>query len=649
VTVPPAVSTPPVTAPSGAGSDRERFRLPRWAPWAIGTALAIALYVVFKGRAVLPHSEDAAAFHIVNEVRDWIDANRNSSPIFLFFVNYIRLFIDVYVTALQAVLHPMGWPGLIAAAGALGWALAGWRIALVSVLGLAGCGVLGVWDYTVDTVAMMIAAVSLSLLIGLPLGVWAGRSPRVRRLITPVLDVMQIMPTFAYLTPMTLFFLIGPPPATICTMIYSVPAAIRITALGIRMVPGPAVEASASLGASAWQTMRKVRLPMARTTILLAVNQTIMLAMSMVVITGLIDAPGLPEQIMEALSRVNTGMLFDGGIAIVFLAVVLDRLTRSRPATGRGPRVPGRVRWAIAAVVAVAGVAAAQALPPEFPEQLVHPLAGPVNTVTDWIELHWFTVTDAIKNGVSYGVLNPLQTLLTTAPWWLIVALVLLVSLRFGGLRPALTAAGCLIGIALLGLWRHSMETLTMVLVALVLTILAGAVLGIASARSDRFSALLRPLLDTAQTIPAFVYLLPAVALFSSSRFTAILATVIYAVPPVVRLIEDGIRAVPATVVEAAASAGSTSRQLLWKVQMPMSRRSTVLALNQGIIMILAMVVLGGLVGAGALGYDVVAGFSQHEDFGKGFCAGIAIVLLGVMLDRVTQGSAAAREEASTR
>jgi glycine betaine/proline transport system permease protein len=432
-------------------------------------------------------------------------------------------------------------------------------------------------------------------------------------------------------------------------MIYSVPAAIRITALGIRMVPGPAVEASASLGASAWQTMRKVRLPMARTTILLAVNQTIMLAMSMVVITGLIDAPGLPEQIMEALSRVNTGMLFDGGIAIVFLAVVLDRLTRSRPATGRGPRVPGRVRGAIAAVVAVAGVAAAQALPPEFPEQLVHPLAGPVNTVTDWIELHWFTVTDAIKNGVSYGVLNPLQTLLTTAPWWLIVALVLLVSLRFGGLRPALTAAGCLIGIALLGLWRHSMETLTMVLVALVLTILAGAVLGIASARSDRFSALLRPLLDTAQTIPAFVYLLPAVALFSSSRFTAILATVIYAVPPVVRLIEDGIRAVPATVVEAAASAGSTSRQLLWKVQMPMSRRSTVLALNQGIIMILAMVVLGGLVGAGALGYDVVAGFSQHEDFGKGFCAGIAIVLLGVMLDRVTQGSAAAREEASTR
>jgi glycine betaine/proline transport system permease protein len=135
------------------------------------------------------------------------------------------------------------------------------------------------------------------------------------------------------------------------------------------------------------------------------------------------------------------------------------------------------------------------------------------------------------------------------------------------------------------------------------------------------------------------VYLIPAVALFSPSRFTAIVAALVYAIPPVIRLVDAGIRTVPVTVMEAAAASGSTSRQLLWKVQLPMSRRALLVAANQGIVMVLAMVVVGALVGAGALGYDVIAGFAQGEDFGKGLAAGMAIVLLGIMLDRITQGA----------
>ncbi|MEV6495253.1 ABC transporter permease subunit, partial [Actinoplanes sp. NPDC051633] len=159
-----------------------------------------------------------------------------------------------------------------------------------------------------------------------------------------------------------------------------------------------------------------------------------------------------------------------------------------------------------------------------------------------------------------------------------------------------------------------------------------------------RFAGALRPLLDAAQTMPSFVYLLPAVAFFGASRFTAIVAAVIYAVPPVVRLVERGLRDVPATVVEAARSAGSTPQQLLWKVQLPMARGGLMLATNQGIVMVLAMVVVGGLVGAGALGYDVVAGFAQREDFGKGLAAGFAIVLLGIALDRLTHGFSQRKE-----
>ena len=167
-----------------------------------------------------------------------------------------------------------------------------------------------------------------------------------------------------------------------------------------------------------------------------------------------------------------------------------------------------------------------------------------------------------------------------------------------------------------------------------------GLALGIASARNARFSAALRPLLDAAQTMPAFVYLIPAVALFGPTRFTGIVAALIFAVPPVIRLVEAGIRTVPTTVVEAATSVGSTPRQLLYKVQLPMARPALQLAANQGIVLVLAMVVVGGLVGAGGLGYDVVAGFARRDFFGEGLAAGVAIVLLGIMLDRISQGAA---------
>jgi glycine betaine/proline transport system permease protein len=197
----------------------------------------------------------------------------------------------------------------------------------------------------------------------------------------------------------------------------------------------------------------------------------------------------------------------------------------------------------------------------------------------------------------------------------------------------------CLVAIVALQLWEHSMQTLTTVLVATALTLAIGLVLGIASARSNAFSVGLRPFLDAAQTLPAFVYLIPAVALFGPTRFSGIIAALIYAVPPVVRLVEAGIRLVPPAVVEAATSAGTTSRQLLWKVQLPMARPAILLAANQGIVLVLAMVVVGGMIGAGGLGYDVVAGFVRRDFFGEGVAAAIAIVLLGIMLDRITQGA----------
>jgi glycine betaine/proline transport system permease protein len=159
--------------------------------------------------------------------------------------------------------------------------------------------------------------------------------------------------------------------------------------------------------------------------------------------------------------------------------------------------------------------------------------------------------------------------------------------------------------------------------------------------RNRGVDRVIRPLLDAAQTMPSFVYLVPFLALFAASRFTAIAAAIVFAAPVVIKIIVDGIRGVSATSVEASTAAGSSTWQTITKVQLPMAREALTLATNQGLIYVLSMVVVGGLVGAGALGYDVVAGFSQGELYGKGLAAGLAIVLLGIMLDRITQAAAA--------
>ena len=608
--------------------------------------LLVTAVVYLLARTSAPADDDNAwAFRFFGDLRDWVDANRDTSPLFLYGFNYLRLGVSLLVDAVHGALYGLGWAGLVAAVGALAAVVAGWRTALLAVAGFLSFGVLGLWQESVDTLVLTLSAVLLAVLIGVPMGVLAARVPAVGAALRPVLDVMQIMPTFAYLAPMTLLFLIGSPAAAIATLIYAIPPAIRITALGISEVSGPTVEAATALGSTRWQLLGKVRLPLARPTIVLAVNQAIMMALSMVVVTALIDAPGLGQTIVQALERVNVGAAFDAGLAIVVLAVVLDRITtraahRAAPTTHRSVRLRAAGPLAaLAAVVAVTVLGRASAWGAQFPAAWRASFAVPVNEATKWVEYHWYDATEALKNGISAVLLDPLEAVLTTTPWWLFVLVVLVFGALIGGLRSAAIAALAAAGVAGLGLWQHAMQTLATVLVATVATMAFGMVLGVLCARSDRFAGALRPALDAAQTMPSFVYLLPAVALFGASRFTAIVAAVIYAVPPVVRLVERGVRDVPATVVEAAESAGSTPRQLLWKVQLPMARRGLLLAANQGIVMVLAMVVVGGLVGAGALGYDVVAGFAQREDFGKGLAAGFAIVLLGVLLDRLTQGA----------
>ncbi len=626
---------------------RQRTAVPRWV-WlaALGVA-AVILYVLFEGTGTQPRSNTSPFFSALNDLRDTVRDNRDN-PVFVVLFTVPRVGIDALVDALTAVLRIVGWPGLIAVFATIGLAAGGWRLAIGAAIGIAAVGFMGLWDASVDTLGAIIAAVSISFGIGVPLGILMAQSARVRAVLTPILDVMQIMPTFAYLAPFVLFFGIGPAAAAIVTLIYAMPAAIRITALGIRNVPPNTIEAARSLGATGRQLLVGVRLPLARRELALALNQTLMLAVSMIVITALINAPGLGQDIIRGLIRNDVGTMFDAGIAIVILAIVLDRLTEQiaarvepRHRADRAASGPTRRTMRVALLATAALIVAGVLVPAlrDFPEDIGFSFRQPINGFVDFLRSDVAWITGAVKDGISFTILNPLETIFTRAPFWLVVGVVGALALLLSGLRQAILAAVCFLLIFAMGLWEDSMKTLVQVLAATAITLAIGVALGIVSAESDRFARGLRPLLDVAQTLPSFVYLLPAFVLFDVGRFTAIAAAVIFALPPVIRLVDVGIRSVPPTIVEAATSSGSSGWQLLTKVRLPIARPALQLAANQAVILVLSMVVVGGLVGGGALGNDVVSGFSQGTLFGLGLAAGIALVLMGIALDRVTQGA----------
>ena len=634
---------------------RSLATLPSWAPWAALAFAAIGLYLLFRGQWTLPHERDTPVFQALNALRDKVDEVQRTVPAVSFVLDGIRGGMGALFDAILGLLVALGWPAVIALATFAGYAAGGWRTAALSFGGLAVIGLLGLWEPSMETLAVTLAAVVVSVALGVPLGIVMAKNARFRAVLTPILDVMQIMPQFAYLIPFVLLFGIGPAAAVIVTLIYAIPATIRITSLGVRGVPIPSLEAAESLGATGGQVLTKVELPLARRTIGLAVNQTIMLALSMVVITVVIDGPGLGENIIRAYQILNVGQLFEAGLAIVILAIVLDRLTeqasRRLDARERAQEQERRSRralprryvlmalgGAVVAAVALGGIAPDVAV--EFPDDwVVLSFRDPVNDIVDWIKTNLFVLTTTFKNGFTASVVGPIETVLRTSPFWLVLAVATAIAWLLSGGRGALLTLLSLLAIVGLQLWDRSMVTLASVLVATAVTLAIGTLLGIIAAGSDGFSRAIRPFLDAAQTMPAFVYLLPALALFGPSRFTAIVAAVIFAIPPVVRLVESGIRLVPAVLIEAGQAAGSTRLQLLRKIQLPVARPALLLATNQGMVMVLGMVVLGGLVGGGALGFDVVSGFAQRRDFGLGLAAGICTVLLGIALDRASQGA----------
>jgi glycine betaine/proline transport system permease protein len=252
--------------------------------------------------------------------------------------------IDLVVGSLEYVLLAPPALLMVAILGVIARLLAGWRVAVFPVLGLVFVISLDLWEASMQTLALVLAATVVALVIGIPIGIIAAKVGTVEAAARPILDIAQTMPAFVYLVPTVVLLGIGAGPALIATVVFAMPPAVRLTMLGIQQVPKDTVEAAHAFGATPWQTLFKVELPLSLKTIMAGVNQVIMLSLSMVVIAGLAGAGGLGEPVVAGLSQLDVGVSFVGGVGIVVIAIMLDRITRAlaRQDGGGAPRIFSR-------------------------------------------------------------------------------------------------------------------------------------------------------------------------------------------------------------------------------------------------------------------------------------------------------------------
>lgn len=317
--------------------------VPRRYIWLAGVALvfAVALVCLFvwgsrmefpttiststdtSGTLVIERTAGKATAEAIDAAADWV------VDTFDWLRTPIKNGITYTLNAIESGLHWLPWPAAVLAMALLSFAVGGWRLLAFTVVALLFVGFMDLWEPAIDTVALMAVAVAISVALGLPLGVLAARNSIADGILRPILDGMQTMPSFVYLLPGIALFGLGPPAGVFATIIYAVPPVIRLTNLGIRQVPADTIEAARAFGSSPLQTLVKVQIPMALPTIMAGINQTIMMALAMVTIASMVAAGGLGDNVLRALQKNQVGNGAIAGLAIVFLAVIIDRLTQS--------------------------------------------------------------------------------------------------------------------------------------------------------------------------------------------------------------------------------------------------------------------------------------------------------------------------------
>lgn len=548
-------------------------------------------------------------------------------------------------------LPPLPWVATMAGAALLGHWLGGWRLALLAGGGVFYLAIFGLWTDAMRTLALVIVTVPLAGIVGLLLGLWADASPRVERALGSLFDVMQATPHLAYLAPVAVFFGFGPVPAMIATAIFALPPMARCVILGLRTVPPEVVEAGIMAGASERQLLWRVRLPAAQATLLVGLNQVIMQTLAMAVIASLIGATGLGHKLLFSLQQLQMGKAIENGVAIVVIAVVLDRL--SQAASRRQPEhLEGAQSWlrrhrhlALFVAIAVGSVALTHLLPwlATLPKKMTITTASFWDDGIRWLSKALFEPLGILRDDFTLYVLIPVRNAITWLPWSGVALGAALIGWCLGGWRLALTAFLLLAWIALVGLWPEAALTIYITTLAVVICMLIGVPLGILAARRPRTGRVILTICDTLQTFPSFIYLIPVIMLFRVGDLASLIAIIGYAMVPAVRYTHLGLVQVPTTLKEATLASGATPRQLLWKVEMPMALPQIMLGLTQTVIMALAMTAITALIGSRDLGQEILKALPD-TDTGRGLLAGLAIASLGIVVSKLVQAWALPRQ-----
>jgi len=616
------------------------------------TAAAVLLSQLFPGLALWPEAW-------IPPIKGWITGGlkwlANDADLGLFtFKELTRAFawlLEQPLDLAEGLLHqgfrdlgigPLPWVLILAGTSILGHALGGWRLALLGALATLYIAFFGLWVDAMRTLALVIITVPVAALLGLLLGIVATRNCRAETVLTAFFDLMQAIPHLAYLAPVAVFFGFGAVPAMIASALFALPPMARCVILGIRTVPSDVRESGRMSGCTRRQMLWRVELPSALPTLLLGLNQVVMQTLAMAVIASLIGATGLGHKLLFSLQQLQMGKAIENGVAIVLMAVVLDRMTqawarRAAAAEHREGTWAQRHRHlllflAIAAVV----------LPLTFWLPDLRQLSKGLTTTTAsfwdqgirWLSKNLFDALAILRDDLTVYVLIPIRDAFLWLPWILIAGLVGLAAWLLGGLRLALLTVGLLMVIVVTGLWRPAMLTLYLTTLAVLICTAIGVPVGIWSARRPRAARVVMTICDTLQTFPSFIYLIPVIMLFRVGDLAALIAILGYAVVPAIRFTYLGMKLIPTTVVEAARAAGTTRRQLLWKVELPMAFPEIMLGINQTIMMALAMTAITALIGSRDLGQEILKALPD-VDTGRGLLAGLSIAFIGIIADRL--------------
>ena len=629
----------------------------------------------------------------------WFQDSINS--IITYFVEWAKPFlravsagVDQSVRGLQLVLHSMPWFAFMVLVTWLGWRLSGVGLAILAAVSIFYMAASGLWIKSMNTLAMVGVAIPLALSFGCLMGVLAAKSKRAGRVVEPCLDLMQTIPTFAYLVPLIVLFGFGPVPGVIASMIYAAPPITRNVMLGLNLVPSELKDVAAMSGTSRWQTFIMIELPSARQQILVGVNQSILASLSMVIIAAVIG--GFDDIGREVLVATNKGSARFGealsaGLIIVLMAVLIDQLSRAASMSDTLHRNTKQLRLGL--IVAGIGVILGFIMPMDgiiaTTSNIFRYSESGINDQLSQFIASYGIILDSIKNNAFIYALLPLRIGLeksvmtmtwgveftdtgkliyqavviglfavlavrrqigmaiftlavgyilyhgfTGLPWWAVTGGVCLAALSVSGIRLALMCFAMLLLITIFGHWADALYSLYLCAAAVFICLIIGCPLGILAAKSSRASRIMRPINDTLQSIPLYIFLIPAVALFQISEFSALVAIVLYAIVPIIRYTEHGLRSIPTQLIEASVAQGCNFWQRLIYIELPVARPGILLGLNQTVLFSLAMLIIAALVGARGLAEQVNIGL-RSGDTGLGLTAGLSMAFIAIMADRI--------------